>query len=59
MEAVFTHCYDRLRGKRFQKKVGCISSRHKTPPLTAPLPVLNVRGVEINKDTRLAGSVKE
>lgn len=55
MEAVFTHSYDRLRGKRFQKKGGNITSRPKTPLLTGPLPVLNVLGVEINKDTGLGG----
>ena len=58
MEAVFTHClptHDTLRGKRFHKKAGYISSRHKTPLLTDPLPVLNVLGVEINKDTGLGG----
>lgn len=55
MEAVFTHTYDSLRGKRFQKKVGYISSRRKTPSLTGRLPVLSVLRVEINKDTGLSG----
>ena len=55
MEAVFTHTYDRLRGKRFPKKDGYISSRRKMPSLTGRLPVLNVLGVEINKDTGLGG----
>jgi hypothetical protein len=36
-------------------KVGYISKRQKTPSLTGPLPVLNVLGVEINKDTGLGG----
>ena len=46
---------DRPGGKRFQKKVGYISSRRKTPSLRGPFPVLNVLGVEINKDTGLGG----
>ena len=55
MEVVFTHSCDRLRAERFQKNVGYFSSRQRRHHLTGPLPVLNVLGVEINKDTGLGG----
>lgn len=47
-----------LKRKRFQKTLVYVSSRHKTPSLTAPVPVLNVLGVEINKDMGLRGGVR-